>query len=139
MNSEPEIISQLKVRLEKGVPWTKNVEELVAIFGKLEPSQAAQLGNEELWKLWTATRFAETGSPSLPTPTTEQWPGIRKMTQLLCDRSQLLGERFEAARAVCREIFSADQVQLPVLLRTLLILEGGRFGTVATKSHLNHC
>ena len=137
MNSEPEIISQLKVRLEKGVPWTKNVEELVAIFGKLEPSQAAQLGNEELWKLWTATRFAETGSPSLPTPTTEQWPGIRKMTQLLCDRSQLLGERFEAARAVCREIFSADQVQLPVLLRTLLILEGGRFGTVATKSHLN--
>lgn len=137
MNNETEIISQLKVRLEKGVPWAKNVEELAATFGKLEPTQVAQLGNEQLWKLWTSTKFAETGTPSLPNPTTEQWPNIRKMTQLLCDRTQPLGERFEAARAVYRETFSANQVQLPVLLRTLLILEGGRFGTLATKSHLN--
>jgi len=137
MNNEPEIISQLKVRLEEGVPWAKNVEELAATFGKLEPAQVEQFGNEQLWKLWTSTKFAETGTPSLPNPTTEQWPGIRKMTQLLCDRTQPLGERFEAARAVYRETFSADQVQLPILLRTLLILEGGRFGTVATKSHLN--
>lgn len=72
MNSEPKIISQLKVRLEKGVPWTQNVEELVATFGKLEPDQVAQLGNDHLWKLWTATRFAETGTPSLPNPTVKR-------------------------------------------------------------------
>lgn len=137
MNSASEIVHELKVRLIKGVTWTKNVEELAATFGKLEPTQVEQLGNEQLWKLWTATKFAETGTPSLPNPTTEQWPGIRKMTQLLCDRTQPFGERFESALAVYREIFSADQVQLPILLRTLLILEGGRFGTVATKSHLN--
>jgi hypothetical protein len=137
MKSEPEIVSQLKLRIEKVVPWIKNVEELVATFGKLEPTQVEQLEDEQVWKLWTASKFAETGTPSLPNPTTEQWPGIRKMTQLLCDRTQPLGERFESARAECREVFSADHVQLPVLLRTLLILEAGRFGTVATKSHLN--
>ena len=113
MNNEPEIISQLKVRLEKGVPWAKNVEELAATFGKLEPTQVEQFGNEQLWKLWTSTKFAETGTPSLPNPNTEQWPSIRKMTQLLCDRTQPLGERFEAARALYREVFSANQGSCP--------------------------
>ena len=52
MNNEPEIISKLKARLEKNVPWSRNVEELAATYGKLEPSQVAQLGNDQLWKLW---------------------------------------------------------------------------------------
>ncbi len=137
MNNETEIVSQLKARLQRGVPWGKVVEECIAAFGHLNPTDIAGIENDQLWKLWTATKFAETGTPSLPNPTPEQWPGIRKMTQLLCDRNQPLGERFVNTRAVYRETFSAEQVQPPVILRTLLILEGGRFGTVATKSHLD--
>jgi hypothetical protein len=130
-------VSQLRARLAQGVPWTKDIEEFAAAFGNLNPDQVAQLPNEQLWKLWTATKFAQTGTPGLPTPNADQWSGIRRMTQLLCNRSQPLGERFDAARAVFRETFTAEQVQLPVLLRTLLILEGGRFGSIAAKSHLN--
>ena len=59
------------------------------------------------------------------------------MTQALCDRTKPLGERVVAARAAYEDTFSAIHVQLPILLRTLLILEGGRYGTVATKSYLN--
>jgi hypothetical protein len=132
------IVSKLKARLEKGVPWSKVVEEFAATFGKLEPTQVAHLANEQVWKLWNASKFAQTGTPGLPNlKSPEQWEGVRKMTRLLCDRSQTLGERFDAARAVFQDTFTPDQLQLPVLLRTLLILEGGRFGTVATKSHLN--
>ena len=136
-NNEAEIVKKLKARLEKGVPWSKGVEEYAATFGKLEPTQVAQLENEQLWKLWTASKFAETGTPGLPRPTADQWEGVRKMTQLLCDRSEALGERFEAAREVYLQTFTAEQVQLPVLLRTLLVLEGGRFGTLVTKGYLN--
>ncbi len=137
INNEAEIVSQLKARLQKCVPWGRAVLDCAATYGHLKPGDIAGLGNDQLWKLWTATKFAETGTPSLPNPTAEQWPGLRQMTQLLCDRNQTCGIRFEAARAVYRETFKADQVQLPVLLRTLLILEGGRCGTIATKSHLN--
>ena len=132
-----DIVIQLKARMQEGVPWSKDVEEFAAAFGKLEPTQVSQLSNDQLWKLWNATKFAETGTPGLPNPTTEQWEGVRQMTRLLCDRKQALGDRFDAARLVFRETFSARQVQLPVILRTLLILEGGRFGTIATKSYLN--
>lgn len=137
MNNETEIVSQLKARLQKGVPWGKVVGECAATYGHLNPADITGLENDQVWKLWTATKFAETGTPSLPNPTAEQWAGLRQMTQLLCDRNQTLGTRFEAARAVYRDTFTADHVQLPVLLRTLLILEGGRCGTIATKSYLN--
>jgi hypothetical protein len=137
MNNETEIVSQLKARLQRNTSWSKNAEEYASTYGNLNPADIAGLDNDQLWKLWTATKFAETGTPSMPNPTAEQWEGVRKMTRLLSDRSQTLGERFNAARAVYRETFTADQVQLPVLLRTLLILEGGRYGTIAAKSHMN--
>jgi|GEM_PF-1735346 len=137
MNNDTAIVSQLKSRLQRSASWSKITEEYAAAFGQLNPADIAGLDNDQLWRLWTASKFAETGTPSLPTPTTEQWEGVRQMTRLLCDRSQDLGARFNAARAVYREIFSSDQVQLPVLLRTLLILEGGRYGTIAAKSHVN--
>jgi hypothetical protein len=137
MKNETEIVSQLKSRRQRSASWSKNVEEYAATYGHLNPADIPGLTNDQLWKLWTASKFAETGTPSLPTPTADQWEGLRKMTQLLCDRSQALGERFNAARAVYQKTFTADQVQLPVLLRTLLILEGGRYGTIGAKSHMN--
>ena len=137
MNNEAGIVSQLKSRLEGGTAWGKHIEEFVASYGNLNPPDVAELQTEHLWKLWTASKFAETGTPGLPTPTEEQWEGLREMTRLLCDRSKLVGERFEAAKVACEKTFNADQLQLPLILRTLLILEGGRCGTVATKSYTN--
>ena len=57
------------------------------------------------------------------------------MTALLADRRKSLGDRFCGAREECDRFFT--QTQLPVILRTLLILEGGRFGTIATKVYTN--
>jgi hypothetical protein len=137
MKNETEIISQLKSQLQENTAWSKVAEEYAATYGHLNPTDIASLDNDQIWKLWTASKYAETGTPGLPNPTAEQWEGLRKMTQLLCDRSQALGERFVAARAAYQRTFMVGQVQLPVLLRTLLILEGGRYGTIAAKSHMN--
>jgi hypothetical protein len=136
-STSADLVRQLKARLEQGVPWSKDVEEYAATFAHLEPADVDTLENEKLWRLWTASKFAQTGTPGLPTPSAQQWEGLRKMTRLLCVRGQALGVRFEAARTVYRDSFSSDHVQLPVLLRTLLVLEGGRFGTLVTKGYLN--
>lgn len=136
-NGEAEIVSQLKARLQGGAAWGKHIEEFVASYGDINPADVAGLQTEQLWKLWTASKFAETGTPGLPTPTADQWDGVREMTRLLCDRSQASGARFAAAKLVCEKTFKEEQLQLPLILRTLLLLEGGRLGTIATKSYTN--
>ena len=139
MKTEVERIKDLRDRLDQpwSGEWGKRIDQFAPEYRKLQPADVARLGEDTLWKLWAADWFAKTGTPGLPTPDAKQWEGLRKMTALLADRSKPLGERFCAAHDVCKETFTAEKTQLPVILRALLILEGGVLGTVATKTYTN--
>jgi len=135
MRIEPETTTQLRKLLDEHTDWGQRIEQFVADYGQLKPAQVPSLPEENLRKLWWAVSFAETGSFGLSKPTGNQLRGLRTMTTLLADRSKSLGVRFLGARKVCDKSFA--KTQLPVILRTLLILEGGLFGTIVTKNSTN--
>lgn len=132
-----EIMRLLKARLSEGADWSRRILDYVAKYRNLDAARVDAMQNDQLWKLWTASGFAETGTPNFPNPTPNQWEGLRQATKFLCDRSRSLGDRFAAAEDRCEQTFSADQLQQPLILRTLLILEGGSYGTIGTKSYTN--
>jgi hypothetical protein len=123
MKIEPETLSQLRDLLDQHSDWGQRIEQFVADYGQLKPAQVPSLPEEKLRKLWWAASFAETGSFGLSKPNANQLRGLRNMTSLLADRSKSLGDRFCSARKACEKTF--PKAQLPVILRTLLILEGG--------------
>lgn len=59
------------------------------------------------------------------------------MTAILADRGRPLGERLRAAYEDGRKGFGIHYVQWPSVLRTLLILEGGKYGTIASRTRAN--
>lgn len=137
MKTEAQIIKELRDRLDQSSEWGSRIDQFVPDYENVQPADVIKLSQDKLWKLWAANWFANTGTPGLPTPEVKQWDGLRKMTALLADRSKPLGERFFAARDACKETYTTAETQLPVILRALLILEGGALGTVATKRYTN--
>jgi hypothetical protein len=112
---------------EKSKKWGADIEALVNQFGSLQPKDVKALPREDIWKLWTADKFAQTGVPNQPKPKDDgQWKCLCQMTALLADRSKDAGERYRSAYAEGRTGFGARYIQPPNVLRTLLILEGGQ-------------
>jgi hypothetical protein len=135
MTIESNTLRRLREHLDEAADWGQRIEQFVADYGQLKPANVPSLSKEELKKLWWASPFAETGSFGLSEPNPNQLQGLRTMTSLLADRSKSLGDRFSSAREACEKTF--PKAQLPVILRTLLILEGGLFGTIVTKNSTN--
>jgi hypothetical protein len=140
MNTE-QVMEQLKNKFKEPAEWStewgNRIEQFVPDYEKLKPDDVASLAEGKLWKLWCGSWFAETGTPGLPKPNTKQWQDLRNMTALLADRTKSLGERYCATAEACERAFTAQKTQPPVILRTLLILEGGLYGTVATRRYTN--
>jgi len=141
MNEEkltPSLAAAILEQVKGDPKWPKNIEEFLRQFSKLTPEDAHKISKVDLWKLWTASRFAEAGVFGQPRPKNDaQWNCLRDMTALLADRGQPLGQRFRAAYEEGRRGFGDQYIQPPNLLRTLLILEGGRYGTIVTKKYTN--
>jgi len=136
MNIEPETLKKLVNYLDgpSGTEWGHDIEKFAPDYGKLRPKHVPKLADEKLRRLWSAQWFARVHY-EFPRPNASQWKGLRSMTALLVDRTKPLGDRFCAARELCRGFFKP--VQSPVLLRALLIVEGGLFGSIATMNHTN--
>ena len=135
-DSQPDDILQ---KIKDNYDYRKNIEEFLSQFSKLTPEDARKIEEDDLYKLWTASRFASTGAaPNLPRPkNTSQWKCLREMTALLADRRRPLGERLRAAYEDGRKGFGIRYVGRPSVLRTLLILEGGKYGTIASGTWTN--
>jgi hypothetical protein len=130
MKIDPETLKRLRDLLDESADWGQRIEQYAADYGQLKPNQVQLLPEVKLRGLWSAQGFANVRY-EFPRINANQLQGLRTMTALLADRSKSLGDRFCLAREECRKIFT--RTQPPVILRTLLILEGGRFGTIATK------
>ena len=138
-NHAPQFAEDILQKIKDNHDYRKNIEEFLSQFSKLTPEDARKIEEDDLFKLWTASRFASTG-PS-PTPSrpenTSQWKCLREMTALLADRMRPLGERLRAAYEDGRKGFGIKYVRRPSVLRTLLILEGGKYGTIASGKWTN--
>ena len=139
MKNEQAIQRELTHRLSPD--WTEGIEEYARVYQKLAPDQVQSLTKNELWVLWVGKGFADV-QVQFPTPNPGQLQELRNATKFLVDRSKSLGDRFCGAlesllEAVRLKDFTLHQVQRPVILRTLLILEGGTYGTVASVSKTN--
>jgi predicted RNA-binding protein with PUA-like domain len=133
-NFAADILKKIKDHHE----WRENIGEILLKFSKLTPEDAHKMEEDDLYKLWMAYLFAETGVYNQPRPkSASQWKCLREMTAILADHKRPLGERFRAAFDEGRKEFGHRQIQAPNVLRTLLILEGGKYGTIATKSYTN--
>jgi hypothetical protein len=121
-------------KIKKNHDYRKRIEKILRQFSKLTPEDARKIEEDDLYKLWTASRFAGIGAaPSLPRPeNTSQWKCLREMTALLADRRRPLGERLRAAYEDGQKEFGIHYLSRPSVLRTLLILEGGKYGTIAS-------
>jgi predicted RNA-binding protein with PUA-like domain len=134
MKNEAQLIQVVKEYLKNATDWRDRIEKFAPNFEKLQFGDVATLPEEKLWKLWSGSWFANTGTFDVPKPTTPQkWGHLRAVTALLADRTKSLGERFVTTRAKGKELFGAAKFPMPAILRTLLILEGGKYGTIATK------
>jgi predicted RNA-binding protein with PUA-like domain len=138
MKTEAELTAELKEQLATYQDWGGRIEELLREYGQTTPEDVQGMEREKLWKLWSSTDLAQTGTHTLPSPKNdEQWEGLRQMTAILADRTKPLGDRFCEAHAVSRKVMGVRETQPPIILRTLLTFEGGKYGTIATKSHTN--
>jgi predicted RNA-binding protein with PUA-like domain len=138
MKTEAQIEEILKKKLVEAQGWDANIEELVKEYGSASPSDIQKMDNDKIWKIWSTANFAETGTHHLPRPKNQaQWDGLREMTAILADKSKALGDRFSAAQSLSQKVIGVQQTQPPIILRSLLTLEGGKYGTIATKSHTN--
>ena len=136
--NENEISANIIAKVKEHAEWGDSIDEFIGQFAGLKPADARKMEEEALYKMWIASNFAETGTHHQPRPKdAAQWKCLREMTALLADRSQPLGERFRAAYEEGRKGFGIRYIQPPNVLRTLLILEGGKYGTIATKNHTN--
>jgi predicted RNA-binding protein with PUA-like domain len=134
MKIEPETLKRLRDLLDESAGWGQRIEKIVADYGQLKPNQVPSLSETKLRGLWSAQGFARAGY-ELSRPDANQLQGLRTMTSLLADRRKSLGDRFCGAREECKKFFT--KTQPAVILRTLLILEGGTFGSIATKEWTN--
>jgi predicted RNA-binding protein with PUA-like domain len=137
MKTEAELTKELKERLAQGQGWGSGIEELAHQYEQTTPQDVQGMDKEKLWKLWSSTDLTGAG-PNLPHPKSDkQWKTLRRMTVLLADKTKSLGERFCAAYSECQKVLGVQQTQSPIVLRTLLTLEGLKYGTIATKSDTN--
>ena len=138
-NTTPKFAYDILQKIKDKHDYRQNIEKVLRQFSKLTPEDARKIEEDDLYKLWTASRFASTGpSPALPRPkNTSQWKCLREMTALLADRRRPLGERLRAAYENGRKGFGIQYVKRPSVLRTLLILEGGKYGTIASGTWTN--
>jgi hypothetical protein len=130
-----ETLVQLKKLADARADWGEIIEDYVDEFGGINPAKARGLSDEQLKKLWWAPRFAETGAPGLSKPQDGKWQYVQAMTGFLADRSISVGERICGARIKFGPFFK--NLPANVILRSLLILEAGKFGTVTTKDWIN--
>jgi predicted RNA-binding protein with PUA-like domain len=136
--NEQEIAASIRNKLKDEKKWAAGIEKVLGEFSSLTPADVQELEENALYRLWSASSFAETGCHNQPRPkNAAQWKCLRDMTALLADRSRPLGERFCAAYEEGRKGFGSNLIQPPNFLRTLLILEGGKYGSIATKSWTN--
>ncbi len=136
--NDQQIIESILEKIKDESEWGVDIDKYLGEFSGLTSGAVQQLPDDVLYRLWTASRFAETGTPNQPRPKNpEQWKCLRKMTALLAGHNLPLGDRFRAAYEKGQQGFGKPYMQPPIVLRTLLILEGGKYGTIATKIHTN--
>lgn len=141
MNSKPAsgLEAQVLAKIKENQEWHESIELTLDKFSKLSPADAYKINEDDLYRLWIANRFANTGAYNQPRPKNDsQWKCLREMTAILADHNRPLGERFRAAYDEGPKGFAKQFIQAPNILRTLLILEGGKYGSVATKNHTNN-
>lgn len=134
-----DMVDRLRSLVAERAGWREGARAFINQFGNLEPAGVEGLAREDLWKLWAGSKaFASTGVPSVPKPESEeQWRSLRELTTLLADRSRSPGQRFVDAVARSRELIGARQTQPPNVMRVLMILAGGRYGTIVSRSNIN--
>lgn len=139
MEDEETLTAQVKARLAD-VQWNVGLAEFTEAYGSLSPGDIEKLPQDRLFKLWSneAKRFASTGVPPVREPDSPAaWNCLRQMTMTLADPSRPPGERFVAAREESRKAFTTHQASAPNVMRSLLILANGRYGTIVTANNIN--
>ena len=113
-NHAPNFAAGILQKIKEHHEWREHIGEILRQFSKLTPDDARTIEEDDLYKLWMAYHFAETGTHNQPRPkNAAQWKCLREMTALLADRKQPLGERFRAAYDEGRKEFGNRQIQAP--------------------------
>ncbi len=137
-NHAPKFADDILQKIKDKRDYRQNIEKVLRQFSKLTPEDARKIEEDDLFKLWTASLFAQTGTYGQPRPkNASQWKCLREMTALLADRRQPLGERYRAAYEEGKKGFGPRYIKAPNILRTLLILEGGKYGTIVSGTWTN--
>lgn len=58
-NHSPEFVDDILQKIKDNQDSRKNIEKILRQFSKLTPEDARKIEEDDLYKLWTASRFAE--------------------------------------------------------------------------------
>src|SRR5947209_2888512 len=138
MENRMTLEQRVKARVAERSDWAENVRKVVEACGNATPEQVKQRPVEWFNTLWRNPKFANAGQgKGVPPFDRKALPVIRDITAILADRSKTLGDRITRASSLAARRLGQGELRNPFLLRTLLILEGGRYGSIATKEQVN--